>query len=190
MAREQVKLKKAGAPAQIKRGPLLIEGKRTDDPWTLLADDAAIPEGGDIVVSQTRFKAEREALLARNAGRLGVSVASCRCRLKTSREDVARFGVIFIEFPGYRDGRGYSSARLLRERYAYKGELRAIGDVLEDQIFYMLRCGIDALEINAPDPEKIVARAAKSFSVAYQPAVDGPLPAHILRARQRAGKAE
>jgi uncharacterized protein (DUF934 family) len=189
MAREQVKLKKAGAPVAIKRGQLLRDGARADDSWTLLADDAAIPAEGDIVVTATRFKAEREALLARNAGRLGVSVASADA-IEDIAEDVSRFSVIFVEFPTFRDGRGYSSARLLRERYAYKGELRAIGDVLEDQIFYMLRCGFDALEINAPDPEKIFARAAKSFSVAYQPAVEGLLPAHILRARQRAGKAE
>jgi uncharacterized protein (DUF934 family) len=187
MAREQVKLKKATAPAAIKRGQLLLEGKKAADPWTLLTDEDAVPEGGDIVVSLTRFKAERETLLARNAGRLGVSVASADA-VEDIAEDVSRLGVIFIEFPGFRDGRGYSSARLLRERYAYRGELRAIGDVLEDQIFYMLRCGVDALEIASPDPEKIFARAAKTFSAAYQPAVEGPLPAHILRARQRAGK--
>jgi uncharacterized protein (DUF934 family) len=188
MAREQVKLKKAGAPAQIKRGQLLIEGKRANDPWTLLGDDAAVPETGDIVVSQTRFKAERETLLARNAGRLGVSVASADA-VEEIADDVARLSVIFVEFPIFRDGRGYSSARLLRERFGYKGELRAIGDVLEDQIFYMLRCGFDAFEISAPDPDMIFARASKTFSAVYQPTADGLEPAHVLRARQRAGKA-
>lgn len=188
MAREQVKLKKSAAPAEIKRGPLLIGGKRADDPWTLLDDEAPLPEGGDVVVSLSRFNEERDQLLARNAGRLGISVASSDA-VEDIGEYVSRFGVIFIEFPTFRDGRGYSSARLLRERFGYKGELRAVGDVLEDQIFFMLRCGFDAFEISATNPEDVFARAAKTFTVAYQPAADASVPAYVLRAQKRAGKA-
>jgi len=61
--------------------------------------------------------------------------------------DLAHFSLIGVNFPKFADGRGYSSARLLRERYGYRGEIRAIGDVLQDQLFYMKRCGIDAFAV-------------------------------------------
>jgi len=189
MAREQVKLKKAGPAAPLARGALLIEGRVSQDAWALLGDEDEILAGADVVVSLARFKAERETLLARNSGRLGVSIAPADA-VEDIAEDVARFATVFVQFPGFRDGRGYSSARLLRERFGYTGELRAIGDVLEDQIFYMLRCGFDAFELRGEHAEAIFARASKTFSVAYQSSADAQAPAHVLRAQLRArGKA-
>lgn len=189
MAREQVKLKKAGPAAPLARNPLLIGGAIVDDPWLLLDDEDEAPAGADIVVSLTRFKAERETLLARNAGRLGVTIAPGEA-VEDIGDDTARFAAVFVQFPVFRDGRGFTTARLLRERFGYQGELRAIGDVLEDQIFYMLRCGFDAFEIRGENPEAIYARASKTFSVAYQSSADARLPAHVVRAQKRArGKA-
>jgi uncharacterized protein (DUF934 family) len=96
--------------------------------------------------------------------------------------DVAHFTVIGIDFPKFTDGRGYSSARLLRERYGYCGEIRAIGDVLLDQLFYMKRCGIDAFALRADqNPEKALASLA-TFSESYQAAVDQPQPLFRRRA--------
>ncbi|MEM8120240.1 DUF934 domain-containing protein, partial [Morganella morganii] len=72
--------------------------------------------------------------------------------------DLDRFQVIAVNFPAFTDGRGFSSARLLRERYGYKGEIRAIGDVLRDQLFFMRRCGFDAYAIRADrSPEDALA---------------------------------
>lgn len=87
-----------------------------------------------------------------------------------------RLDLIAVDFPSFRDGRGYSIATLLRTRYGWAGELRAIGDVLRDQLNYMRRCGFDAFAVR---PDKDINDAIKSFnhySVRYQGAVDNPLP--------------
>ncbi len=84
--------------------------------------------------------------------------------------------MIAIEFPIYRDGRGYSQARILRDRYSYEGELRAVGDVLKDQMFYLHRVGFNAFEVRADRSIEDALKSLKDFSVTYQPAVDNPLP--------------
>jgi len=84
--------------------------------------------------------------------------------------------LIAVDFPVFRDGRGYSVATLLRSRYGWRGELRAIGDVLRDQLNYLRRCGFDAFAVRA---DKNIHDAIKSFghySVRYQGAVDDPAP--------------
>jgi uncharacterized protein (DUF934 family) len=90
--------------------------------------------------------------------------------------DLAQFEVIAVDFPKFTDGRGYSTARLLRERYNYGGEIRAIGDVLQDQLFFMKRVGIDAYAVRADkDIDKALA-GLRDFSNSYQAAVDQPQP--------------
>ncbi|HRI91213.1 MAG TPA: DUF934 domain-containing protein [Accumulibacter sp.] len=101
-------------------------------------------------------------------------------------DDLDRLAVIGVNFPKFTDGRSYSSARLLRERYAYKGEIRALGDVQQDQLFFMRRCGIDAYALRADkDLEKALAGLAV-FSNTYQAAVDQPQP--LFRRRPENGK--
>jgi uncharacterized protein (DUF934 family) len=94
--------------------------------------------------------------------------------------------MIAVDFPTFRDGRGYSVATLLRSRYGWKGELRAIGDVLRDQLNYMRRCGFDSFAVRA---DKDIHDAIKSFShysVKYQGAIDDPLP--LFRRRRESDK--
>jgi uncharacterized protein (DUF934 family) len=91
-------------------------------------------------------------------------------------EDVQYFQVIALNFPAFTDGRSYSNARLLRDRYKFKGELRAIGDVLRDQLFFMARCGFDAFAIRADKDPEDALQSLKDFSVTYQAATDEPLP--------------
>jgi uncharacterized protein (DUF934 family) len=91
-------------------------------------------------------------------------------------DDCARFAVIGINFPRFTDGRGYSSARLLRERYHFTGEIRAIGDVLHDQLFLMWRCGIDAYALRADKDIEQALAGLRAFSESYQAATDQPLP--------------
>ncbi len=84
--------------------------------------------------------------------------------------------VIAIDFPQFTDGRGYSLARLLRERHGYTGEIRAVGEILPDNISYLLRCGFDAF---APAEEKLLDAALSrfgDFSEAYQASVERPVP--------------
>ncbi len=90
--------------------------------------------------------------------------------------------LIALNFPKFADGRGYSIARILRDRYKYQGELRAIGDVLHDQLFYMKRCGFDAFAIRA-DKDPVAALAGlQAFSDCYQGASDNPVPLFRRRA--------
>ncbi|MFC2951686.1 DUF934 domain-containing protein [Marinicaulis aureus] len=95
------------------------------------------------------------------------SLADVKC-------DLAGFSTIILEFPAFKDGRAYSQARLLRERYGYTGEIRARGDVLRDQLLFMARCGVDAFEFTG-DVDGANA-ALNEFSFAYQPAADDLAP--------------
>lgn len=94
--------------------------------------------------------------------------------------DLNGFSVIVLDFPKFTDGRAYSQARILRDRFGYTGEIRARGEILRDQIYFMARCGIDAFEFS--DAGKIQAEdALKEFSFVYQPAADKAAPAWRLR---------
>jgi uncharacterized protein (DUF934 family) len=89
--------------------------------------------------------------------------------------------MIALEFPVFRDGRAYSYARILREQLAFTGELRAVGDVLMEQVHFMLRVGFDSFELNSTDPLGDYAAALADFSVWYQPTGDGHATAVQLR---------
>jgi uncharacterized protein (DUF934 family) len=84
--------------------------------------------------------------------------------------------VIAVNFPKFGDGRGYSIARLLRERYGYRGSIRAVGDVLRDQLFYLLRCGFDAFALKHESLIEHALSAYRDFSDGYQTSVDRPVP--------------
>ncbi|MEM9014524.1 MAG: DUF934 domain-containing protein [Pseudomonadota bacterium] len=102
------------------------------------------------------------------------------------RCDFAGFSVIVLDFPSFADGRAYSQARLLRERYGFRGEIRARGDILRDQLFFMVRCGIDGFEMDTGDAAT-ANDAFSEFSFAYQRAADKGEP--IWRMRLQSAKA-
>ncbi len=97
---------------------------------------------------------------------------------------VGRLRLVVLEFPKFSDGRAYSQARLLRGRLGYRGELRATGGVLQDQIAFMLRCGFDSFESEQQGFGEALARARTLFSVVYQPAEDDQVPASLRRLGQ------
>jgi uncharacterized protein (DUF934 family) len=99
--------------------------------------------------------------------------------------DVDRFDVIAVRFPKFGDGRGYSIARLLRERYGYKGELRAIGDVLHDHLYFMEQCGFDAFALRDDQDAREALAVFATFSDGYQTSVLRPSP--LFRRRLTAG---
>lgn len=157
------------------------------DEWTLLpaADDAAaveVPEGKVIVPLQV-WLAQRAVLVKRE--QLGVWLDSHE-EPEALGEDAARFAVITINFPKFTDGRGYSYARLLRERYGYCNELRAIGDVLLDQLFYMKRCGFDAYVLREDKDISKARECLHFFTEVYQAAVDQTRPLFRRRFHQTA----
>lgn len=95
---------------------------------------------------------------------------------EASMEWLAQMEMIAVDFPSFRDGRGYSVAYLLRTRYGWKGELRAIGDVLRDQLNYMRRCGFDVFVLRADKDIQAALKSFNHYSVQYQGGVDEPLP--------------
>lgn len=148
-----------------------------DETWHLLPKDVSFDEltnCDDYIVPLQLWRDHGHALKARDGG-LGVWLDSDE-QAEEIGEDVASFQVIALNFPAFTDGRSYSNARLLRDRYKYTGELRAIGDVLRDQLFYMARCGFDAFAIRADKDPEAALEGLKDFSVTYQSATDEPLP--------------
>lgn len=153
----------------------IIENQRiVDDAWVHVADDAALPAQGDVIVSLDRYRELRGALQKRS-GRLGVRLHSNQ-EAKEVAPFVQELSLIAVEFPGFKDGRGYTTGRLLRERFGFRGQLRAVGDVLRDQLFYMTRCGFDAFELKAGKSLEEALGAFSEYSVTYQGAVDDPRP--------------
>ncbi len=153
--------------------------KAAEDAFVFVPDEAEIPAEGDIVVSLSRLAAEGDNLLG-SGRRVGV-----RLQPSESVEDLAydlpRLAVVQLQFAKFRDGRPYSSAGLLRERLKYRGQVRAVGEVLREQAQHMVRCGFDAFEpADGSTPEEWQA-AAHRYRHVYQAAADDRLP--IFRER-------
>jgi uncharacterized protein (DUF934 family) len=146
------------------------------DNWQLLeqAPAGALPFHGDVIVPFALWAAERDALSFR-LGRIGVWLEA-EADPAAIAPDLARLDLIAVRFARFADGRGYTLARLLRERYGYRGELRAIGDVLRDQLYYLSRCGFDAYALRADQDPGQALSALDDFSEAYQASVERPDP--------------
>lgn len=156
--------------------PLLKDGRLVgEDAFQPVADDGALPENGAVLVTYARWQAEKDRLSGRNDP-LGIVLPNSLDVLDFGAE-AERFDLIVLQFPKFSDGRAYSQARLLRERFGYRGELRATGHVLQDQLWHMQRSGFDAFEIARPDAAEAFAKATKSFSHVYQPTGDGRISA-------------
>lgn len=168
--------------------PKLIKDRQiVEDNFSLLKlnEDGslpAIPTDGDVIVPLAAWLAQKDALLTRN-GSTGVWIDSHE-EVETLGNDASKFALVAINFPAFTDGRGFSTARLLRERYGYRGELRAIGDVFKDLLFYMQRCGFNAFAVRADKDIDEALKGLTDFSEAYQVAVDQPVP--LFRRRNAA----
>ena len=125
--------------------PLYKNGVFVEDRWRALPDGEAAPASGNVVFPFDWWREERKAFDGSNVP-LGLRIEP-GAKLEEIADDIHRFAMIELEFPKFGDGRAFSLARLLRQRHGFKGELRAVGEVLADQIQLMLRCGFDAFEI-------------------------------------------
>src|SRR5689334_110181 len=163
--------------------PLVRGGKILDDTFARVSDDAALPDHGAIMVSAARLMQETDKILNR-AGRVGVIWPNNR-DLDDLVPHLHRLSAIALVFPSFRDGRAYSQARLLRERFAWRGELRATGQVLRDQFVFMLRAGFDTFEVKKPSDAEAFAQTVKRYSVFYQPTGDGRITALHRRMQLR-----
>ncbi|WKL58113.1 DUF934 domain-containing protein [Asticcacaulis sp. ZE23SCel15] len=158
--------------------PTLIakDGTRILDGWALLNDEDVVGADGPYVLGFERALTELPGL----NGRYGVRVnPGDDIRLLTPYME--KIALVEVNFPGYRDGRGYSTARILRSDLNYQGEIRAVGDVLRDQLFLMLRCGFNEFVLKDADPEGAIKAATDRFENAYQTAADARQPIWALR---------
>jgi uncharacterized protein (DUF934 family) len=158
---------------------IILDKKIANDDWTLVADDADLTAAKE-VINFSRWAAaegaDKAALITkRDAGSLGIQLnAGDTADLLAS--DSQGFALIAVEFPKFADGRGYSAARLLRERYDFSGQLRAVGDVLFDQLFYMMRCGFNAMAMRADQDLELAVKGFETFSAPYQGDVNDTRP--------------
>ena len=163
--------------------PTLIElvdgvAKGVEDSFTWVPDEVELPPG-DVIVSLTRFQADGDRLLSEGR-RLGV-------RLKTDEQvealayDLPRLSVVALEFPKHLDGRSYTNARLLTERFRFEGEVRAVGDVLREQATYMARSGFNAFEPADGASANEWQAASRRYRHAYQRGSDAMAPAYAER---------
>ena len=142
-----------------------------EDRFTRLGDEDALPGSGGVLVSYSRFSAEREALLSRD-GDLGVWLDSNESPTQLA-DDLDRLAVVACNFPAFNDGRAFSYARLLRERLGFKGEVRAIGEVMLEQITFMVRSGFSTFELKDLKELDEFKRVCDEVRVVYQPTGDG-----------------
>ncbi len=166
--------------------PLLKSGKLIDDPWVHWPDGDLERKGVPVIVSLRRWRDERDQLIGR-AGPLGIRLTSDQVP-GDILGDFDYFDVIALEFPAYTDGRSYSNARRLRQRFNYSGEVRAVGNVLYDQFLALTRCGFDALEVKEGTTEQDFEKALGTITVPFQVGLDDTPPAMSLRQRRMAAK--
>ena len=149
-----------------------------EDPFTAVADDLSTPLG-DVIISLTRFQAEGDRLLSEGR-QVGVRIEVAE-DVEALAYDLPRITVVALDFPKFRDGRAYTSATLLRQRFRYLGEVRAVGDALREQAGFMVRCGFDAFEPADGSTPDQWARAAHRFRHVYQRSADRRTPAFAER---------
>lgn len=166
--------------------PLIKNGTIAEDAWQFVADDAALPRHGPVAVSLTRWQREKAALQARGEP-LGLLMLSAE-RVDDIVADVKEFELIALDFPTFRDGRPYSTARLLRERHGFAGELRAVGDVSRDQFLFLHRCGFNAFQVTGGGALEAWLRAVSEISIWYQPTNDPRGALGMLRHRRAAAE--
>ncbi|MBV1880486.1 MAG: DUF934 domain-containing protein [Pseudomonadales bacterium] len=157
---------------------IIKDRKIIDDSWSVVSDDVDkndIPADGDIIFSVDFWVKNQKHLESRSNGRLGLMLESTD-EINLFSDNLGLFDIISINFPAFADGRGYSVARLLRERYHFQKEIRAVGDVLRDQLFYMYRCGFNAFAIREDRCIEDALNAYNDFTVTYQAASDNLNP--------------
>ncbi|MBV2193776.1 MAG: DUF934 domain-containing protein [Azonexus sp.] len=165
---------------------LIKHGVATTDSWQILdlaagesPETVALPEG-DVIFPLAVWQARKDEIVSRPTIGLLLQPAD---RVEDVAGDLASFNLIAVNFPKFVDGRGYSTAALLRQRYGYTGELRAVGDVLHDQLFFMRRVGFDSYALkDGKSLDYAIAAGFKPFTEAYQGATDQAQPYFRRRA--------
>jgi uncharacterized protein (DUF934 family) len=161
--------------------PLLKNGSIVNDPFIDVSGEDTLPASGSLLVSLEQWQAHKDELTARPDA-CGVVLRSDE-KPENIADSLDQLAVIALDFPAFGDGRAYSYARLLRDQYGYEGELRAVGDVLLEQLHFMHRVGFNAFLIKSDHAIKDWEIAAADVSVWYQPTGDGRTT--VLQQRQK-----
>jgi uncharacterized protein (DUF934 family) len=162
-------------------------GAFVDDPWRAIAEGEDPPPAGHVILPLDWWLQERDAYANSNAP-IGLRIDP-GTPIEAFAQDLGRVSLIALVFPKFGDGRAFSMAALLRERYGFRGEIRAVGDVLLDQLQMMERCGFDAFDVTDPTVQRILSeRGAPAYSRFYQPGAGAETQAGASRpwARRRA----
>ena len=170
---------------QYKKAQKLIrDGQhQATDSWLLCASDTTVDaiaehNSEDLILPLSCWLNAQE-LIGQRQGRTGVWLQSDERAHSLTVDgtlDVNDIPLIAVNFPVFSDGRGYTTARTLREALKYQGEMRAVGDVLRDQLFYMRRCGFSAYDLRDDQDLDAALSAFSDFQEGYQSSVDQPLP--------------
>ena len=164
---------------------ILIHGELAEDNWTVTEDGRTeLAPGGRVIVTLARWRAEREALLSAHAA-VGVLVPNT-ADIEAVFAEIEDRPLIALQFPTFTDGRALSQAMVLRKRLGFRSELRAVGDVIRDLVFWLGRCGFDSIVPRKDQRLEDCRAALREFTVAYQAAADEHTPVWI---RRRAGAA-
>jgi uncharacterized protein (DUF934 family) len=155
--------------------PLIKNGRVIADRYVNVVDDAPLPEGVPVLVPAARFLADAAEILQRHAP-VGVAWPNNR-KVAELAPYLDRLALVALVFPNFKDGRAYSQARLLRERYGYHGEMRATGQILRDQFLFLVRAGFDVLDVAKASDVDAFASALKRYTVFYQAAGEGRISA-------------
>jgi uncharacterized protein (DUF934 family) len=160
----------------INTNPRLIQnGKITSDTWRIVArNETMVPDGNMLVLPFTLWQKQQSTLAGRKD--IGVWFDSDEQPTADSAASLQALPLIAIQFPVFTDGRGFSIARLLRERFAYKGELRAFGYVLQDQLCFMKRCGFTSFALQEHADVDAAISSLDDFTEYYQTSVDQKEP--------------
>jgi uncharacterized protein (DUF934 family) len=151
---------------------LIKDGAIVQDTWTLLKDATgpdvlAVLGGKNILAPLPFWQLYRDELEAHN-GALGLWLNSDEL-VESIKDELFNFSIIGLNFPIFTDGRSYSNARQLRQEFAYEGEIRALGDVLRDQLFYMHQCGFTSFALRYDQDIDSCLTAFTDFTENYQP---------------------
>lgn len=140
-----------------------------EDNWRYSADGDNL-QNGDTSVSLSRWKAEKDQL-QKHDGKIGVRLSPSDSP-EDLADDLSQIQLIELDFPVFTDGRSFTQAKLLRERYLFKGEIRATGRYMADQVFYLHRVGVNAFKLEHPDQLPVALSALNDFSVQYQASIN------------------
>ena len=148
---------------------LIKDQQIIENTWQYLADNEEL-KTGNVSVSFARWQSDKQQLLAHD-GKVGVRISSAD-NVDELADDLEKLQLIELDFPDFADGRSFSQAWLLRGRYHYQGEIRAIGHYIPDQVFYLARVGVNAFSPKIAEELPNIINRLKDFTVNYQSSIN------------------